>query len=402
MELSPPLYETDAYAKQVRTKVLDVSSGESWVTLADTVLYPEGGGQPSDHGDIEGVTVVELTRTAEGIRHTLAGPSPFRPGDEVEVTLDWSRRFDHMQQHTAQHLLTALAHRETGRRTTSFHLGATVSDIELEGAPVTADELERLEALANAAARAAHPVRTHRISKEEYESRNDIRTRGLPAHHSGDVRLVEIEALDLTACGGTHVASTAELGGIKVLGAEGMRGGTRVHWVAGNRLLSRLADHEDRAEALRGILRVGTEELGDAVAQRMEQLKTSQKEMRALEEDLADALVTGYSTGDANAVVRHFEGRSGAFIRTLAGRFAQSAPHRVAFFTAEEGDTVPFVIVAGATSGLAASDLGTRVASALGAKGGGREPFFQGKAPGPIDLDSTARAFREAVGEGAG
>ncbi|NNM31417.1 MAG: hypothetical protein HKO53_00030, partial [Gemmatimonadetes bacterium] len=94
---APPRYEVDAYARSLTTRVLDVAQDEPWITLADTVLYPEGGGQPSDHGQVAGLGVVDLAVGEGGIRHLLSESVPARPGDEVEVTLDWDRRFDHMQ-----------------------------------------------------------------------------------------------------------------------------------------------------------------------------------------------------------------------------------------------------------------------------------------------------------------
>lgn len=390
---SPARYEVDAYARKLRTRVLEVDSKEPWVTLADTILYPEGGGQPSDHGQVAGHDVVELARGDRGVRHLLSASASVAPGDEVEITLDWDRRFDHMQQHSAQHLLTALAHREAGHHTTSFHLGPSVSDIELDGPAMTEADLNRLEEMANEVVREARDIRIHRISRAEYESRTDIRTRGLPEDHRGDVRLIEIAGLDLTACGGTHVASTAELEGIKVLGGERMRGGTRVHWVAGARLRRRLAEHERRTQALRMSLGVGAEELVDAVAQRMDQLKAAQRDVRHLEEDLADALVAGFTAAQVPLVTRHFESGGGAFLKALASRFHQEVPGKVGFFSAGAGDGMAFVIVAGDGTGAPASVLGPAVAAALAGKGGGRDPFFQGKAPGPGGLDEGRTAI---------
>ena len=373
-------YETDAYAKSLTTRVVDVSAEGPWVTLADTVLYPEGGGQPSDHGRMGGIDVLEVARGPSGVRHRLSEPTSLQTGDEAEVVVDWNRRFDHMQQHSAQHLLTALIQQETGRSTTSFHLGQSTSDIELDGSPVSPDELDHLEEMANKVVGEAREVRVHRISQEEYDTRTDIRTRGLPDHHRGAVRLIEIAGLDLTACGGTHVASTAELGAVKLLGAESMRGGTRLHWVAGTRVRHRLAGHEARTQALRTSLGVPAEELVDSVAQRLEQLKTAQRDVRTLEEDLADALVAGFAARAAPLVTRHFDAGSGALLKALASRLAKEAPEKVGFFTAGAEDSLSFVIVAGEESGALASVLGPPVAEALGGKGGGRDPFFQGKA----------------------
>ncbi|MDH3222246.1 MAG: hypothetical protein OEO23_00910 [Gemmatimonadota bacterium] len=387
-----PRYEIDAYTRSIRSRVVEVADDREWVILADTVLYPEGGGQPSDHGSLAGIPVSELARTPKGVRHSLSQPLPPGMADEVEVTVDWPRRFDHMQQHTAQHLLTAIAQERLGRPTTSFHLGASVSDIELDGPALTDGDLDQLEEEVNQAVREARGVNVQRVTREEYEARSDIRTRGLPDHHVGDVRLIEIEGLDLTACGGTHVASTAELEGVKLLGTEKMRGGARLYWVAGSRVRHRLGDHEARAEALRSALGVPTDELVETACQRLEQVKEVQREARILEEELADALVSAFRLDPGRLVSRHFESRGAGFLKSLASRFAEGAEGKVGFFTASAGGPVAFVVVAGEHSGFAASALGAEVASALGARGGGRDPIFQGKAPN-LDGWDAARAL---------
>lgn len=394
-----PRYEVDAYSRNIQSRVVEVADDGGWVTLADTVLYPEGGGQPSDHGSVAGIPVSGLARTPEGVKHTLHHPFPPGAGDEVDVTVDWPRRFDHMQQHTAQHLLTALAHGRLGRPTTSFHLGSSVSDIELDGPALTPQDLERLEDEVNQAIREARGVIVRRITREEYDARSDIRTRGLPDHHRGEVRLIEIEGLDLTACGGTHVASTAELEGVKLLGTEAMRGGARLYWVAGSRLRRRLGDHESRAEALRSALGVPTDQLVETACQRLDQLKEVQREARILEEELADALVSGFRRVPGRLVSQHFDSRDASFLKTLASRFAEGAGDKVGFFTASAGGSVPFVVVAGEPSGFSAEELGPAVASALDGRGGGRDPVFQGKAPNLDGRDAARALLDRTVGE---
>ncbi|HKJ02531.1 MAG TPA: alanyl-tRNA editing protein, partial [Longimicrobiales bacterium] len=228
--------DVHAFEREPRLRRLDtevVSAGEDrgrpFVILADTILYPEGGGQPADGGTVGGVPVVDVRKTAGAIRHVLASPAPSGP---VTVELDWTRRFDHMQQHTAQHLLTAVADQRFGWPTTAFHLGAHVSDIELGTPGIDAAELAELEEAVAAEIRAARPVTARRVSPEAYAAL-PVRSRGLPEGHTGDVRLVEIEGIDLNTCGGTHCASTAELEALKLLGTEPVRGGTRLFYAAG-------------------------------------------------------------------------------------------------------------------------------------------------------------------------
>ena len=228
-----PAYEREPYRTTLDTSILETGDeeGRPYAILGDTILFPEGGGQPPDHGFLNDVEVLDVQKTGGEVRHYVA--APVAPGP-VKVRLDWDRRFDLMQQHTGQHLLSAVAEDRFGWPTTAFHLGPEVCDVELDvRAPSPAD----LEALGDAIAaeiRAARAVRPRRVTLDELRAL-PVRTRGLPEGHAGDVRLVEIEGVDLNTCGGTHLSSTAEIEVVALLSAEPLRGGTRLSFVAGRR-----------------------------------------------------------------------------------------------------------------------------------------------------------------------
>ncbi len=227
-----------------------LDDGRYAVILDDTVLYPEGGGQPADHGRINGVAVVDVQRGQSGVVHTVLGPGA--PGP-VRVELDWARRFDHMQQHSAQHLLTALAADHLDRPTVAFHLGEETCTIDLLGPPLDEAARARLEDLANAEIRSARPLRVREVDAQTYD-RLPVRSRGLPEGHTGPIRLVEIEGLDLNTCGGTHVAHTGELQVVALLRVEALKGGSRLHYLAGDRVRRRLAEALQREAALTALL----------------------------------------------------------------------------------------------------------------------------------------------------
>ena len=388
-------FETDSYAQTLRVEVISTGeeSGQTYVLLSDTVLYPEGGGQPDDKGTLDGVPVVQLTRSVDGIRHYLEAPPGWSvPEAPVTVALDWRRRFDHMQQHSAQHLLTALTHTRFGQATTSFHLGAEECAIELDGPPLPQGDLDELEELAAQAIRDGLSITTAWVSLDEYNQRDDIRTRGLPDHHTGDVRLIEIEGIDLTACGGTHVANTAQLESLKLLGAEAKRGGTRLRWIAGGRLRSRLHGHEARSAALRGTLGVANEELVQATEQRVDQLKEAQKQLKTLEAELAQAMIPALLSSSDPVVSAHFEGKDGGFVRTLAAGFAEQATAQVGFFTAATNGDAFFALSVGSEATAPLDQLGSMVATTLDGRGGGKGQMFQGKAG---SLDRRAEALTQ-------
>ena len=204
--------QRDATLRVLDTEVLGcepsvASAGTHRVRLADTVLYPEGGGQPADHGTIGDVQVEDVQRADDVVWHHTTGPVPLGP---TRVEVDWARRWDHMQQHSGQHLLTAVCHDRLGRETRAFHLGRELCTIDLTGPPLSTDEMAHLEELVNDEVIAARAVRPKEVGQGQLEALG-VRTRGLPDHIDGPVRLVEIDGLDLNTCGGTHVSNTAAL-----------------------------------------------------------------------------------------------------------------------------------------------------------------------------------------------
>jgi len=320
-------YERDPRLRSLETEVVSTGAedGRPFVVLADTILFPEGGGQPADRGTVAGVAVVDVRKVHGEVRHLLAGPPP---SGRVRVELDWARRFDHMQQHTAQHLLTAVADTRWGWPTTAFHLGERTSDVELDTPSLDGASLFELGEAVAAEIRAARAVTTRRVSPEEY-ARLEVRTRGLPEGHAGDVRLVEIEGIDLNTCGGTHVGSTAEIEALALLGTEGVRGGTRLFWVAGGRLRLLLEAHHRRNARLRELLGTSDDELVDRLAAKLDQLREAERALRGMEEELAVASAAALAAGETAAldvvaagrrVAELLDGRGGGSGRVFQGK----------------------------------------------------------------------------------
>ncbi len=371
-------FERDAYLKHLRTRVLHQgeAGGRPCVVLEDTLFYPEGGGQPSDRGSLGGHAVQEVRKTGDGICHILGEPLP--EVGEVLLQLDWDRRFDHMQQHTAQHLLTALAQDRFGWATTAFHLGEHTCDIELDTPSLDAEALALLELDLAKAVREARPVRTRRVSPEAY-AQETVRSRGLPEGHVGSIRLVEIEGVDTNTCGGTHVASTAELEVVKLLGTEPIRGGTRLFYVAGGRVRARMEAHERRNLALRTHLGAPDEALVETLLAKLDQLKGAERQVRHLEHQLVEALVQGMEAQPSGLVDRHLEGRDGAFLQKVARQLVDRDPTRLLFLTSESSGQGWFVLAAGQGVGLDVAEAGRELAPCLEARGGGSKGIFQGK-----------------------
>jgi Ser-tRNA(Ala) deacylase AlaX len=382
-----PAFDRDAYRAELDASILRIGEdgGRPYAVLTDTILYPEGGGQPADQGFLGGVAVVDVQKREGEIRHYLSGP--VAPGP-VLVTLDWGRRFDHMQQHTGQHLLTAVAQERFGWETTAFHLGEARCDIELSAESIPPEAMARLEEAVAGEIRAARAVSSRHVSPEAYASMA-VRSRGLPEGHRGEVRLVEIAGLDLNTCGGTHVRSTAELELVKLLSVEPIRGGTRLFFVAGGRARRRMGEHERRNAALRTLLGAPDEELVAGVEIKLGQLREAERRCRVLEERLADALAMAWAADPDPVQDHHLEGQDGAFLGRVARALVVAAPAKRVFLTAEREGQAAFVLAAGPESGVDLPALGASIAALLEGRGGGRAPIFQGKAG---SLDNRKRA----------
>ena len=390
-----PAYERDPFATSLETRVLcwGDEKGRSFVVLEDTVFYPEGGGQPCDLGTVNGIAVLDVQKREGGIRHFLASALAEGP---ATLSLDWDRRFDHMQQHTGQHLLTAVAQDQFQWATTAFHLGPQVCDIELDAPSILPAQLERLEEAVAAEIRARHEVTARWVSVEAY-GLEAVRSRGLPEGHVGDIRLVQIAGVDLNTCGGTHLRHTGELEAIKLLGTESIRGGTRLFYVAGGRVRKRLGAHEQRNAVLRTLLGAPDEDLAPALQVKLDQLLALERRSRKLEEELAEVQAAALAARPGRLVEAHLEGRDLAYLQKLARGIVAADPAKAVFLTAEAGGQGTFLLAAGEASTLDVPAAGKALATILGAKGGGAAKSFQGKSPSLAARSEALDLLRPAL-----
>ncbi len=230
-------YYEDCYTSEFTAEITDTApdpSGDKLHLYLDTTFfYPESGGQPFDLGRIEGSAVAEVVDQGERIAHVvgLATATRLEPGQSVSCVIDWNRRYDHMQQHTGQHLLSAAFVEMLGYNTLSFHMGERVSTIEIDTGELTPDQISVVEERVNGLVRESRPVS---MSYEDAATTTGLRKE---SQRTGLLRLVTIKDYDRSACGGTHVRSTAELGPIQVRDLQRVRGHVRVEFVCGGRAL---------------------------------------------------------------------------------------------------------------------------------------------------------------------
>ncbi len=232
MPTTERLYYTDCYLLDFEARVIEAQPDPRGVriTLDRSAFYPESGGQPRDHGSIDGIPVLDVIDEGDAVPLVLAR----KPAAEVvKGEIDWVRRFDHMQQHTGQHVLSAAFEKAARARTLSFHLGAETSSIDLDTDRLSRRQIDDAEELANRVVFEDREVRILFRSAAE-AGQMDLRK---PTERTGDVRLIEVDAFDLSACGGTHVRRTGEIGLIAARKSERLKGSTRVEFVCGARAL---------------------------------------------------------------------------------------------------------------------------------------------------------------------
>jgi len=283
------LYYNEAYLRTFDAAVtrVDVIGGRTSIVLDRTAFYPTSGGQPFDTGVLVGETrlqVVDVVDDDSGdVVHIVdSGPEAVTPGQSVRGSVDWPRRFDHMQQHTGQHVLSAAIDRLFGVRTVSFHLGAESSTIDLSR-ELTRDELVSAEVEANTIVFEDRPVGVRFVTAEEAGS---LPLRKEPVR-GGTLRLVDVDRFDLSACGGTHVARTGAIGIIAVGSTERFKGGQRIEFFCGGRALTEFRSMRDALASSGCLLSVTAHEMPQAIEKLQLESRERQRSMLSLQQELA-------------------------------------------------------------------------------------------------------------------
>jgi alanyl-tRNA synthetase len=352
------------------------------VQLDATAFYPSSGGQPFDTGRLGQAAVLDVFENDEGtIEHVV--DVPLDAGARVSGVIDWTRRFDHMQQHTGQHILSAAFDRTAGVRTQSFHLGSTTSTIDL-AREVTTAECDRAERETNQIMWEDRPV-TVRFATPEEALRLPLRKE---SSRSGLLRLVEVESFDLSACGGTHVARAGMIGSLVIVQAERFKGGSRVTFVCGGRAL---ASHRQLRSVVSGVTRalsVSSEHAVAAVERVIADARETARHGRKAQELLAhykgDEMRREAETiGPCRVVLRAEPGYDAAALKGLASAVV-SAPGTIALLCGA-GQPAAVVLACGAGVTVNAGALLKDMLAAIGGRGGGTAAMAQGA----TDADPT-------------
>jgi alanyl-tRNA synthetase len=373
------IYYTDPYATEFDATVVNIEpvsdgAGRHAVVLDRTAFYPTSGGQPFDTGTLGAGTVVEVVDEDDGrVVHLVEGEIQTGP---VRGRIDWPRRFEHMQQHTGQHVLSAAFDRLLKVRTVSFHLGTVSSTIDL-AREVTAGEIARVEQEANRVVWENRPV-TIRFADAGEAAAMPLRKE---SRREGVLRLVEVEDFDVSACGGTHVARTGAIGIIAVAGSEKFKGGARLEFLCGGRALAGFHALGDSVAASVRLLSVLPAELPAAIERHQTDARELRRQVRDLQTRLAGheaaALAdAAESVGSTRVVVAALEGWDANGLKTIAAAIA-GRPGHLALLVSTPAPAA--IVVARAPDvALDSAAILRQMTAAFGGKGGGRPELAQG------------------------
>ncbi|OMC74658.1 hydrolase [Paenibacillus odorifer] len=330
------LYYNSTYQTDWPTRVTETIEREDglYVLLEETAFYPHGGGQPCDLGAIQGIPVLDVISEEELVLHKLE-----RLPNEESVTcqIDWNRRFDHMQQHSGQHLLSAVCLEKHNFMTLSFHLGEDYCTIDIEVPELSADQLYSIEREVNRQIYLNHNILSYFVTGEEAAQLKLVKQPKV----TENIRIVEIKDVEYNACGGTHVSSTGEIGMIKLLKAEKIKANTRIYFKCGYRALEEFNTSQQILGTLSSKFNTGKDEIIDRIEKWENEQKLLQAEIYLLKEKNDDYVVQELLNEQAGKMIAQvFEGKSLKDLQSLANKLTSKCDLPVLLATSAENKVV--------------------------------------------------------------
>ncbi|MCG3086555.1 alanyl-tRNA editing protein [Sporosarcina cyprini] len=395
MALHERFYYQDAYQKEFTAEVLrqaEDENGRPYVVLSNTAFYPTGGGQPHDTGALQGIAVVDVEEVDGEIHHYLA--ESLQESGQVEGAIDWERRFDHMQQHAGQHILTASFVELFGFPTVSFHLGKELVSIDLEVEEVTEEQLRAAERLANDILLDNRPIETKWVTEEEldqYALRKQLAV-------TDEIRLVIIPDFDYNGCGGTHPKSTGEVGLISILGTEKQKRKTRVHFVCGGRVLKQLQKKNVELREASQLLSAPEDGVSEAIAKLQASHHVLEKSLEDAKETLlaVEAKELASSKEETAVIKAAFTNRTIQELQKLARLIAQEDECAIVFLVAKNDTKLQFVAARGSAVSISMKQVAADVLPLLNGKGGGSDAFVQGGGDRTMLADELLEAMERS------
>lgn len=383
------LYYHDSYLSEFSARVVDRTPDGLRLYLDRTAFYPASGGQPHDLGIIGDSAVVEVVQEDERIAHLTSAPVQ---GVEVRGRIDWARRFDHMQQHSGQHVLSAVLAELYGISTVGFHLGSEASTIDLDAPSLEPDAITALENRANAVVFENRPVA---VSFQEASEDLDLRK---PSEREGVLRIVTIQDLDRSACGGTHVRATGEIGPILIRRLEKVHGSLRIEFLCGFRAVRRARADFEALSRIACLYSAPLDETPSLVRAQSEALDAAEKTWRRLAAELAQYRgreLYQATPPDATGLRRAFKSLpKGAIDDELRATAQSFTAQPGALFLAVIEEPPALLLAVSKDSGLHAGEALKSALARVGGRGGGNALLAQGSVPSRDLLDQVSGLFR--------
>jgi alanyl-tRNA synthetase len=384
------LYYDQSYLTEFRARVVDASPERQRVYLDRTAFYPSSGGQPFDTGQLGGINVIDVVDEEQRVAHVLDAPL----GEaEVACVIHWGRRFDHMQQHTGQHLLSAVLIELFDAPTVSFHLGAESSTIDIARAldPAQIREAER---------RANQIVFENRPVTVGYQHSSEDLGLRKATEREGVIRIVSIQDLDRSACGGTHVRATGEIGPISIRKLDRVRGNLRIEFLCGLRAVARARADFEALSAIARSFSAPLDETPALVDSQREKLVDAERARQRLATELAQARgreLYANTTPGADGV-RRIERRVEALADDVRAEAQSFTGGSKSVFLAAGQNPPSILLASSADSGVNAGELLKKALTKAGGRGGGSATMAQGSVPSKELLNEVARAVTAESG----
>jgi len=391
------LYYQDAYIHSFSTKVENQEKDEEgnwYVILQQTAFYPTGGGQPHDIGTIGDRKVVNVEEINGEIRHYLERPLSGEKTD-VEGKIDWKRRFDHMQQHAGQHILSAAFDSLFQYKTVSFHLGIETLTIDIDTEQLSEAEAMKAEELANQIILENRPIVTKWVSEAElsqYSLRKETKVKE-------DIRLVIIPDFDYNGCGGTHPKATGEVKAIKILNWERQKKNIRVQFVCGNRVLTQLQQKQNVLTSLTKLLNAPEKDMEQAVQRILENGRGLEKALDEAKDTLLEYEANDLIGAHENKIVsKIFQNRSIQELQKLARLITAKDDSGLVYLVSKNENRLQLVCARGTARTESMKKLLGEVLPLINGKGGGNDAFAQGGGEAVITGEKIIQTLREKRG----
>jgi alanyl-tRNA synthetase len=385
------LYYTDAYTADFEATVTGREDNSRRVYLDRTAFYPASGGQPFDTGELGGVRVIDVVDEGERIAHLLEAPLV---AQRVTGRVDWARRFDHMQQHTGQHLLSAVIADLWDCRTVAVHLGRETSTVELDAGSLSPEDIRRVEEKAN---EIIVQNRIVNISFEDAQQADGLRK---ASERTGTIRIITIQDLDRSACGGTHVRATGEIGCLLIRRVERVRAGTRLEFLGGSRATRQARADYGLVSRLAADLSTSPEELPRLISGQRDDLKQATASIRDLERKLdlyrareLYAAAQPEATGLRRVTIREDQ----AALESLRGLGQAVTAMPLAVFVAAVSNPPAVLLATSPDTGIDAGAMLKSLLASVGGRGGGSARLAQGMVPGRAELETLMESLESRV-----